>query len=211
VWPRLFDLAGRGWALARAFLFAVPREVDVTLFWIRVATLALCALWSVSIATESVTTGSIMGSWVHWPELFIHEAGHIVFRIFGTYAGVLGGSLFQVVLPLAGSLSMLLRRRAPFPAAICVWFAGVGFVDFAPYVYDAQNPKLPLIGGGTGRDSFHDWRFLLDRFDWVRFSKPFGFFTYWTGLFVMLLGLVWAGIILFLQSKNRAGDLYREQ
>jgi hypothetical protein len=177
----------------------------------RVAALGFATLWSIAIVSEDIRTGSIMNSWVHWPELFIHESGHIVFRLFGEYAGVLGGSLMQVVLPLAGSLSMLLRRRAPFPAALCVWFAGVGFVDFAPYVYDAQSPKLPLLGGGTGRDSFHDWRFLLNPFDWVRFSKPLGYCTYLTGLLVMLLSLLWAGYVLWLQSKNRAGDLYREQ
>jgi hypothetical protein len=207
----MWSLPQRAKDIAGDILFRVPREVDITNFWMRVTTLIVVVLWSASIAGEDVRTGSIMNAWVHWPELFIHEAGHMVFRPFGQTMCVLGGSALQVILPLVGSVSMLLRRRAPFPAALCVWLSGVGFVDFAPYVYDAQTPKLPLIGGGTGRDSFHDWRFLLDRFDWVRFSKPFGFFTYWTGIFVMLLSLVWAGYVLFLQSKNRAGDLYREE
>jgi hypothetical protein len=207
----LLDIARYLYERLRSSLTEVPREVDVTSFWIRVAVLTAATLWSVPIAREDVRTGTIAASAIHFPELLIHEAGHIVFGIFGQYVGVLGGSMMQVVLPLAGALSMLLRRRAPFPASICVWFAGVGFVDFAPYVYDAQSPKLQLLGGGTGRDTFHDWRFLLDRFDWVRLSKPLGLFTYWVGIGVMLVGLAWGGYVLWLQSKNRAGDLYREQ
>jgi hypothetical protein len=219
VWQRLLEFAQRfrdlDWRrmleIARDILFTVPREVDVTYFWLRVTALVFVSLWSIPILREDVTTGSIAGAFIHIPELLIHEAGHIVFRIFGETISVLGGSMMQVVLPLLGALSMLLRRRAPFPASICVWLAGVGFVDFAPYVYDAQSPKLMLTSGATGRDSFHDWRFLLDRFDWVRLSKPLGMLTYWTGVGVMLLGLAWGGYVLFLQSKNRAGDLYREK
>lgn len=199
------------WEYARALLFAVPRDVDVTNFWMRVVGFAIATLWSFSIARESIETGTMMSSWMHFPQLMIHEAGHIVFRLFGDTVSVLGGSMMQVVLPLLGALSMLLRRRAPFPAALCVWFAGVGFVDVAPYVYDAQSPRLMLTSGGTGRDSFHDWRFLLDKVDWVRLSKPLGYCTYWTGISVMLLGLVWGGYILYLQSKNRRGDLYEEK
>jgi hypothetical protein len=196
---------------AKDIVLYVPSEVDVTHFWIRISGLCFIALWSIPIARADVTTGSICSGFVHMPYLMMHEAGHIVFAIFGTFMGVLGGSLMQVLLPLVGALSMLLRKRATIAAAVCVWCSGVGFVDVAPYIYDAQSPKLMLTSGATGRDSFHDWRFLLDAFDWVRFSKPFGMLAYWIGIAIMLLALSWGAYIMHLQAKNRAGDLYRER
>ena len=64
---------------------------------------------------------------------------------------------------------------------------------------------LPLIGGGTGADSFHDFVFLFDRFGqlghargWARAMKGLGAI----GLFA---SLTWAAVLLALQREHVAG------
>lgn len=33
-------------------------------------------------------------------DLFIHETGHLIFGLFGRFIGFLGGSLFQIIIPV---------------------------------------------------------------------------------------------------------------
>jgi hypothetical protein len=193
-----------------AFVYHVPPKVDAVRFWFRAALAVALLIWGVILSRADVTTGAICESFMHAPLLVFHEAGHIFFMVFGRFIGVLGGSLFQILLPAFLSAAFLVKNRDPFGASVCAWFTGVSIMDVAPYVYDAQNPKLMLLSGATGRESFHDWVFLLDRFDWVRFSKPMGMATYALGLCLTALSLLWCAGILRLQYRNLAGDILDE-
>ena len=42
----------------------------------------------------------MLGSFLDLVDLPIHETGHLIFRLFGEFMGIAGGSLFQVILPL---------------------------------------------------------------------------------------------------------------
>ena len=42
------------------------------------------------------------------------------------------------------------------------------------YAYDAADPLLPLIGGGTGADSFHDFIFLFEPLRPARPTRALG-------------------------------------
>jgi hypothetical protein len=194
----------------RTFFLRVPERVDTMRFGFRCALAAGLFLWGVSLARMDVRTGAIASSFIHAPLLIFHEAGHVIFMVFGRFMMVLGGSLFQVLLPALLSLAFLIKNKDPYGGSVLAWFTGVSFMDFAPYVYDAQNPKLMLISGATGKDSFHDWVFLLDKFDWVRLSKPMGMATYSFGLALMSAALLWCGYLLFLQYKNLGGDVLDE-
>ena len=54
---------------------------------------------------------------LHLPNLVFHEAGHVLFALFGRFMTVLGGSLFQFGLPLALA-GVFLRQRDQFGAAV---------------------------------------------------------------------------------------------
>jgi len=90
--------------------------------------------------------------------LLFHEAGHPLFGMFGWEPlTILGGTLMQLLVPLAVLVSFFLRREVPGVAAAGVW-ASENLLNIARYVADARAQELPLVGGGE-----HDWTALLGR------------------------------------------------
>ncbi|MFL6681582.1 MAG: hypothetical protein ACJ8IK_24805, partial [Burkholderiaceae bacterium] len=165
---------GDGEVGLRAWLWRVPERVDATAFKGRVALLAVFALWGLRLCWMDYRDAELMTSFIHGPLLVFHEAGHVLFRLFGEWVAVLGGSLFQVLLPLILSGALLWKNRDPFGASIGLWLAGVSVMDVAPYMYDAWEPRLTLLGGGTGNDSFHDWIYLFDSVNQLHHAQRIG-------------------------------------
>lgn len=93
--------------------------------------------------------------------LAIHEAGHVLFQPFGDPLVVLGGSLFQVLVPLAFVASFLVRRD-PWSASVVLAWVGVSLTNVARYIADARAQALPLLGG---ENVIHDWWYLLIEWD----------------------------------------------
>ncbi len=102
----------------------------------------------------------------------IHELGHIIFRPFGEFMTILGGSLFQCIFPflwMAGSI----QKRWYFAACMCWCWVGLNLFDVATYAADARARLLPLAAGpgGIGADASdesvydhaHDWYQILSR------------------------------------------------
>ena len=90
-----------------------------------------------------------------WVNLFIHEAGHFVFRIFGQWIHMFGGSLFQVLVPLA--LTIVSFRKSPSRATLPLYWTGESMVNLSVYIADAPYKQLKLIAKGL----VHDWNWLL--------------------------------------------------
>lgn len=98
----------------------------------------------------------------HWPDavdLPIHETGHLVFGWGGEVLAALGGTLFQLIMPLA-FVGYFLRRRDTHAASVALWWVGQNCWNIARYIADARAQELPLVGGGE-----HDWAFLLATWD----------------------------------------------
>ena len=76
---------------------------------------------------------------------------------------VLGGSLTQLLVPLVCAGAFLWQTRDAFGAAIAVWWAGQNLIDLAPYINDARDLQLVLLGGRTGAEvEGHDREYLLN-------------------------------------------------
>ena len=91
----------------------------------------------------------------------IHEAGHILFRVFGEFMGIAGGSLFQIIVPCV-FFGYFIYHRQPFSASIVLFWVGENFLDVYVYANDAVVMQLPLLSGLTGSEGgFHDWNYLL--------------------------------------------------
>jgi hypothetical protein len=88
-------------------------------------------------------------------DLGIHETGHLVFGPFGEFIGALGGTLLQLLFPLA-FVWYFLRRGDRHAATVAGWWVAQNLWNIAVYVQDAQAEELPLVGGGE-----HDWAYLL--------------------------------------------------
>ena len=92
--------------------------------------------------------------------LAIHEAGHIVFSLLGETMTILGGSLFQVLVPLM-FVGHFWRRGQRFAAGVTLAWPATSLLNVSRYIGDARALELPLLGGD---DSTHDWERLLT--DW---------------------------------------------
>ena len=196
---------------AESLLWDVPEQVDATAFKARAALLALFALWGLRLGWLDYRDGEIMNSFIHGALLILHEAGHVVFRAFGEWVGVLGGTLGQLLMPVLLGSALLWKNRDPFGAAIGLWLFGVSVLDVAPYMYDALEPQLTLLGGGTGNDSFHDWIYLFDSVHQLAHARRIGAFTHALGVGIVLLALAWGAAVLRLQRRRIAGNVLVER
>ena len=88
-------------------------------------------------------------------DLFIHEGGHGIFKLFGQFIYFLGGSLMQVILPVT-AIVVLLRTSGPRTLLATLFWLGQNLIDVAVYIDDAPKQQLTLIS----RYAMHDWRWL---------------------------------------------------
>ena len=185
-----------------AALFQPLEKMDAMTFYGRCIVLALVAIWSWFLFGYDYRDGEITSSFMHNILLPIHEAGHVLFRPFGEFMMVLGGSLFQLIFPLGIGVAFILKNRDNFGAAICLWWASVSLVDLSPYIYDALHPQLTLVGGGTGaEDGPHDWMYLLITLRQIDNAQRWGAAAHVCGGLLMLAALIWGATILWRQRK----------
>ncbi len=145
-------------------------------------------------------------SFMHNINLVFHEAGHILFMPFGRTPMIFGGSLFQVLLPLALMFAFLIVNRDAFGAAVCLWWAGQSLMDLAPYIADASVLRLPLLGGGTGADSpgMHDWENLLRPRGLLPYDEQIASAVDNVGAAIVLLALCWGAFALLREWRQPA-------
>ncbi len=190
------------WARVRALMFHVPENVSPPSLYGRAVLLTIFALWGAKLILLDYRTGEINASFLHGPLLVFHEAGHVVFRILGDFMMVFGGTLAQLLLPAIIATAFLVRNRDPFGAAMGTWLLGVSVLDVAPYVYDALDPQLILLGGQTGEEGGHDWIYLLDQLGVTHGAHALGWFAHKVGAVIVLGSIAWAAYLLLSQRKR---------
>lgn len=122
----------------------------------------------------------------HLMLLYIHEAGHLIFSIFGRTINILGGSLNQILVPLVWFI--VAKREESKLSDAALFFTGISIMDVSIYVKDAGMLKLPLIGGLS--KSHHDWANLMRDWGTMEYSYAFGEFLFWCGIIACSYGLV---------------------
>jgi hypothetical protein len=106
--------------------------------------------------------------------LFIHEAGHFFLRPFGMWVHIIGGSVFQCLIPLA--LAVVTWRQSPQQAAYPAFWFGENLANVSVYIKDAPVRQLKLIAKGL----IHDWNWLLAGN--LEAAAPLGDVVFVTGL-----------------------------
>ena len=165
----------------------------------RAALLAVLAAWTLSFAVAG--QGAAAQSVLHLPNLVFHEAGHVIFSLFGQFMTVLGGSLLQVAVPLiiAGAF---LRQGDRLGAVVGAWWAGQNLVDLAPYIADARRLEMTLLGGRTGAEvEGHDWEYLLTEMGWLHLDQRLGTAAHIIGLTAMIAAVAY-GTLLLLRARR---------
>ena len=196
---------------SESWLWHVHEPVDEFAVKARAGLLLVFAAWGLRLCWLDYRDGAIMNSFIHGPLLIFHEAGHMIFRPFGEWVSVLGGTLGQLLMPALLGVALLWKNRDPFGAAIGLWLFGVSVLDVAPYMYDAWEPQLTLLGGGTGNDSFHDWIYLFDSVNQLHHAQRIGAITHALGVAIVLLALAWGAGVLRVQRRRIAGAVPSER
>ena len=108
-----------------------------------------------------IAVDPMRGSFLDTVDLPIHETGHLLFRPFGQFLMVAGGSLFQVIMP-AIFVGYFVWQRSFYSAAVVLFWVGQSILNVWVYAADAVVMQLVLTSGFTGSEgSFHDWNYLL--------------------------------------------------
>jgi hypothetical protein len=134
---------------------------------------------------------------VSWIDLFIHEGGHFIFRFFGKFLYILGGSLTQVLLP--GLLAYVTFRRDRRWIGLPLFWTGENLVNVSAYIEDAPYRKLHLLARGL----IHDWNWLLNG-DQTS-AEVLGGTVHWLGILVCTaaIGLgIWFAIATFREGDD---------
>lgn len=112
------------WQYLYGTFFCVPESVSMEAFWARVITRIAFAFWGGYFITAGVDWEIIGSSFMHYINLPFHEFGHVLFMPFGEFMMVLGGSLFQVLLPALLMCVFVFNSAILLPVALCSGGAG---------------------------------------------------------------------------------------
>lgn len=126
--------------------------------------------------------------------LLFHEAGHMIFGIFGRTMHFLGGTLGQLVFPVATAVYFW-REDKRFDAAVCVLWLGESLMYAGVYMADANRRALPLIN-----DGIHDWWWLFTRFGLLRWAELIG-----GAVHVLASGVVIGALVLAAAALRERG------
>ncbi len=167
--------------------------------------LLIFAVWGWYFISLDLESNVIGESFMHRVNLVFHEAGHVLFRPFGWFMMILGGSLAQLLMPLIVLLSLLIKNSDAFGASFGLWWLGQSLMDLGPYINDARALQLTLLGGGTGRDrpGSHDWNNILLDLGLVEQDHRIAHLVDFIGSTVVIIALCWGGFILYQQYLNR--------
>lgn len=146
---------------------------------------------ALSVYFLSIAYDPMSGSFLDLVDLPIHEAGHILFRPLGEFAGVSGGTLLQLIVPAAFVIYFAARRQN-YSAAIVLFWLGQSLLNVYVYAADAIVMQLVLLGGLTGSEgAFHDWNYMLSRLGLLSYTKAIAGMIRLTGtLFIISAGIL---------------------
>ncbi len=136
------------------------------------------------------------GHLIQWFDLVfipIHEGCHLLFRMFGEWIMVAGGTFLQLFVPFALAVSFAFRRQVP-GTAFCAFFFFEQFLPIATYMADARAQELPLLTVGDSEDVIHDWFYLFSHTDLLQHDTQIGSafrILGWLGMVATVLWFSW--------------------
>lgn len=132
----------------------------------------------------------------------VHEFGHLLFAFFGQFMTVLGGSLNQLLLPVA-TAALFWYYRDYFGIGVAGMWLGSSLLDLARYVADARVQELDLVGFGD--DPQHDWTFLLGQMHALQYDTRIAAVLRGLALLALLASIGFSVWVL-LQMAIRRGE-----
>ena len=186
-------------------LLYVPEQVDSWRVYAGAAVYAACVWLGLRFFFMDVPRWEMADTFFHTAMVPFHEFGHILFRPFGEFMAVAGGSLVQMLMPLGFLLLFSLKNRDNFAASLMLWWSGTQWIDLAPYAWDAKTPQHVLLTGRTGDTGAHDYIDVLGDLGLLHRAHEVAWVMHKFGLVVMLAAWAWGAYILWLQFQRREG------
>ncbi len=139
----------------------------------------------------------------------IHELGHVLFAPLGQWMSIAGGSLSQILAPIAAGAVLLLYRkdgepqRDWFGASVALAWLSFSMWNLATYVDDADDQALALIG--MTDEPIHDWNYLLDSLGLLAADDALAGFLRVLAFATWLGALAFGGWLLNTMARSGAG------
>jgi len=178
----------------------MPSDRHESAFWGHSVLYLIFLVWGWRFILNGVDWLFIGSSFLHNVDLPFHEYGHIMFSPFGRFWTLLGGSLFQILLPLLPLTAFMVWQRDNFAASLMLWWCGQNFIDVAPYIADAPIRALPLIGGN---DQNHDWWNLLTMTGSLDMAGFYANLCFTLGAAVIIFSNLWGAHLLWIELQGR--------
>lgn len=128
------------------------------------------------------TTGFLF---VDFANLMFHEAGHALFSWAGYYTQLLGGTIGQLLVPVACTL-VFIRRGETSAVALCAFWTFENLLYVATYMSDARRSALPLVGSDES-----DWTILFTYWGVLQHDLTIAAWTRGIGWIGMLSTMGW--------------------
>lgn len=161
----------------------------------------------ISLYFLSIAYAPMNGSFLDMVDLPIHETGHLLFKIFGEFMMIAGGSLFQVIVPLI-FVGYFVWQRSYYSAAIVSLWVGQSVLNVWIYASDAVLMQLMLTSGMTGSEGgFHDWNYMLDHFGMLGSTKRVASIIRFVGTSVIVIAAAWSVYFSLVPSAETKDDL----
>ena len=149
----------------------------------RATTVGWCVAFALFLVNASLDTDGFL--FIDNANLMIHEAGHAFFGWAGYYTQILGGTIAQVLVPLACVLFFMRRGDTAAVAATTFWgFENLLYI--ATYMGDARRSALPLVGSDES-----DWTILLTHWGLLQQDTAIAAWTRGIGWIGMLATITW--------------------
>lgn len=120
--------------------------------------------------------------------LIFHEAGHVIFFLFGNFIYILGGTLGEILIPLIIAGYFFIQKDA-VGTGFGLWWLSTALWSVSIYARDARTQALPLLGGDNVG---HDWTNMLLDLGLLRYDQIIG------NIFLILSIFTFSCALLFL-------------
>jgi hypothetical protein len=129
--------------------------------------------------------------------LMFHEIGHVLFAWAGYYTQILGGTLGQLLVPLACTAVFIYRRETTAVAFCAFWFFQ-NFLYVATYMADARTSALPLVGSDES-----DWTILFTHWGLLQQDRAIAAWMRGIGWIGMFGSVAWLALMHFRTAGRR--------
>jgi len=149
-----------------------------------------------SIFLFQAAQGTGFPRWMDLVFVPIHEGGHLLFRFFGEFLAVAGGTLLQLGVPLMLACYFILHRQVQ-GTAFCMFFFFEQFLPISVYMADARTQELPLLTVGDTDDVIHDWNYLFGEFGILDHDTQIAQIMRiigWIGMFGTVAWMIWRSL-----------------